>query len=132
MKNNFLKLDNHCEEKWDNMKPNEKGNYCNLCSKNVIDFTKLNQVEISEIVKKSGNKICARLTHSQLNSPLLNLDNSFEFKIHNSKVAAGLILATSLTIGQTIHAENLHIKTEIIQISDSTSNSEKKTKFEKK
>ncbi|WP_299095261.1 hypothetical protein [uncultured Winogradskyella sp.] len=125
MKNKILKLDNPCNEKWENMKPNEKGSYCELCSKNVIDFTKLNQVEISEIMKKSGNKICARLTHSQLNSPLLNLENSFNLNFPKSKAAAGLILATSLTVGQTLHAENQTIKTEFIQSSDSIVNSKK-------
>ncbi|QSS96661.1 hypothetical protein [Psychroflexus sp. ALD_RP9] len=119
MKNKFLKLDNPCNEKWENMKPNEKGNYCDLCSKNVIDFTQLNQVEISEIIKKSGNRICARLTHSQLNSPLLNSQNNFDLNFPKSKVAAGLILATSLTIGQTSHAENSMVKTEFVQNSNS-------------
>ncbi|WP_124980476.1 carboxypeptidase-like regulatory domain-containing protein [Nonlabens xiamenensis] len=123
MKNKILKLDNPCNEKWDNMKPNERGSYCDLCSKNVIDFTKLNQIEISEIMKKSGNKICARLTHCQLKSPLLNLENNFDLNFPKSKVAAGLILATSLTIGQTSHAENRNIKTEFIQSSGSIMNS---------
>ncbi len=125
MKNKILKLDNPCNEKWENMKPNEKGSYCDLCSKNVVDFTNLNQIEISEVIKKSGNKICARLTHSQLNSPLLNIDNSFGINFPKSKVAAGLILATSLTIGQNLHAENQNIKTEFIQKPESKINSKK-------
>jgi hypothetical protein len=125
MKNTILKLDNPCDEKWGNMKPNEKGSHCDLCSKNVIDFTKLNQVEISEIMKKSGNRICARLSQSQLNSPLLNLENNFELNFPKSKVAAGLILATSLTIGHTLHAENQSIKTEFVQGLDSILNSKK-------
>jgi len=125
MKNKILKLDNPCNEKWENMKPNERGSYCDLCSKNVVDFTKLNQIEISEIMKKSGNRICARLTHSQLNSPLLNLENNFDLNFPKSKVAAGLILATSLTVGQTLNAKNQTIKTEFIQSSNSMVNSKK-------
>ncbi|WP_378172577.1 hypothetical protein [Aquimarina sp. SS2-1] len=125
MKNKILKLDNPCNEKWENMKPNEKGSYCDLCSKNVVDFTKLNQIEISEIMKKSGNRICARLTYSQLNSPLLNIENSLDLNFPKSKVAAGLIIATSLTIGQTLHAENQTIKTEFFQSSDSKVDSKK-------
>lgn len=119
MKNKILKLDNPCGEKWENMKPNEKGSHCDLCSKNVVDFTKLNQIEISELMKKSGNKICARLTHSQLNSPLINLENNFQLDFPKSKVAAGLILATSLTFGQTLHAKSPIVKTEFVQNSDS-------------
>ncbi len=123
MKNKILKLDNPCNEKWENMKPNERGSYCDLCSKNVIDFTELNQIEISKIMKKSGDKICARLTHSQLNAPLLNLENNFELSFPKSKVAAGIILATSLTLGQTLQAENHNLKTEFVQNSDSVLNS---------
>ena len=119
MKNKILKLDNPCNEKWENMKPNERGSYCDLCSKNVIDFTKLNEIEISDIIKKSGNRICARLTHSQLNSPLLNLENNFDLNFPKSKIAAGLILATSLTFGQTLHAKSPIVKTEFVQNSDS-------------
>ncbi|WP_343914566.1 hypothetical protein [Aquimarina litoralis] len=128
MKNKISKLDNPCDEKWENMKPNEGGSYCDLCSKNVIDFTKLNQVEISEIMKKSGNRICARLTYSQLNSPLLNLDNNLNLNLNfpTSKLAASLILTTSLTIGQTLHAKNQNIKTEFVQSSNSIVNSKEK------
>lgn len=125
MKSKILKLDKLCNEKWDNMIPHEKGSYCDLCSKHVIDFTKLNQIQISEIMKKSGSKICARLTHSQLNSPLINLEDNFDLNFPNSKVAAGLILATSLTFGQTSHTENLSTKTEFVQSSDSIVNSKK-------
>jgi hypothetical protein len=76
-------------------------------------------------MNKSRNKICARLTHSQLNSPLLNLENNFDLNFLKSKVAAGLILASSFTIVQSLHAENQTIKTEIIQSSDSIINSKK-------
>ncbi len=119
MKNKYLKLETPCNEKWEHMTPNEKGSYCDLCSKNVIDFTKLNEIEISEIMKKSGNKICARITHSQLNSPLLNLETHFDVKFPKSKVAAGLLLATSLTITPTVHAEHTMVKTEFVQNSNS-------------
>lgn len=125
MKNKILKLDNPCSEKWENMRPNDKGNYCDLCSKKVMDFTNLSQVKISEIINKSGNKICARLTHTQLNLPLLNLDRNLDFTIPTSNVAAGLMFVSLLTTGQTLHAENQNMKTEFIQSSDSTLNSEK-------
>ncbi len=118
MKSKFLRLDKPCNEEWDNMKPNAKGRYCASCSKNVIDFTSLNLFEISDIMKKSGNKVCARLTNSQLNSPLLDLDNHYELNIPTSKVAVGLILATSLAVGQTPHVEQQGIKTEFIQSSE--------------
>lgn len=125
MMKKILKLDKPCNEKWENMKPNEVGGYCDSCSKNVVDLTKLNQIEISELIKKSGNRICARLTHAQLNSPILISDKNFDFNFPKSKVAASLLLLTSLTIGHNVQAENQIIKTEFIQRSGSTVNSKK-------
>lgn len=119
MKSRFLRLDKPCHEEWNNMTPNEKGKYCASCSKNVVDFTSLNLFEISDIMKKSGNKICARLTNSQLNSPLLDLDHHYELNIPVSKVAVGLILATSLATGQNSHIEQQVMKTEFVQSSES-------------
>lgn len=118
MNNRFLRLDNPCSEKWEEMTPTSTGSYCDLCSKNVIDFTRLTEVEISRIIKKSGNSICARLTKAQLNAPLLDLERSFEFALPKVNVAAGLLLVTSLTIGQTLHAETHIVETEFVQSSD--------------
>ena len=119
MKNKFLKLDNPCSENWDKMKPNDQGSFCDLCSKNVIDFTNLSQDEISKTMKKSGNNLCARLTKSQLNTPIWHIENSFEFTIPKSNIAAGFLIATSLTIGHAVHAENLMLNNEVTQSSNS-------------
>ena len=62
MKSKFLKLNKACSEQWENMTPNEKGSFCDVCSKNVIDFTQLSTREISEKIKNSKGEICARLT----------------------------------------------------------------------
>jgi hypothetical protein len=100
MKTKFLTLNKPCDEKWENMTPNERGSFCNSCSKNVIDFTRLSQLEISEIMKKSDGNICARVTSSQLRTPLFNLEDEKKgFRFPYSKVAAGLMLASSLTVG---------------------------------
>ncbi|BDD08083.1 hypothetical protein FUAX_05150 [Fulvitalea axinellae] len=125
MKNKFLKLNNPCDEKWENMKPNRKGRYCDLCSKNIIDFTGLNQTEISEIIEKPGKRICARLTRSQLNAPIFSPGNDFKLNLPKSNVAAGLIIASALTVGQTLHAENLAVETELSPSPDKVLRSKK-------
>jgi hypothetical protein len=113
------------------MKPNDKGSYCDLCSKTVIDFTKLNQVEISEAMRKSGNKICARVTSTQLNSPLISSESPFELTIPKPKVAASLALAASLTIGHASHAENHFEPTEFVQSTDEIIDSKRETSASK-
>lgn len=101
MKTTFLRIDKPCSENWEKMSQNETGNYCHLCSKTVLDFTKLTQVEISKKLKK-GN-VCARVTKEQLNAPLLPVDQQHHFNWPYSNMAASLLLATTaITIGQPL------------------------------
>ncbi|MER3327930.1 MAG: hypothetical protein RIF34_00010 [Candidatus Kapaibacterium sp.] len=119
MKTKFLTLNKPCDEKWENMTPNERGSFCASCSKNVIDFTQMSQQEISEIMKKSDGNICARVTSTQLRTPLLNLeDEKKSFRFPYSKVAAGLMLASTLTVGLPIEAKTPNVKTEMVTSSN--------------
>jgi len=126
MKSKFLNINKPCAEKWENMKPNEKGNFCNLCSKNVIDLTQLSQVEISNKIKKEKGNICARITQSQLNMPLFDFDTQKEYNLPFSNIAAGLMIATSLTACQTNHTEKSKIPTEFVQNTNAVLNPQKK------
>ena len=132
MKTKFLTLNKPCDEKWENMTPDEKGSFCDSCSKNVIDFTKLTQLEISEIMKKSDGNICARLTKKQLHTPIFNLEpEKKKYALPYSKVAAGLMLAAALTAGHSVDAKTPKIETEIVQTSASNieiKSTDKKTK----
>ena len=126
MKTKFLKLNKPCEEKWENMKPNEKGSFCDFCSKNVIDFTQLNQIEISNIIKKSNGEICARLTQKQLSTPFFDTNLSKEYHFPFSNIAAGIIIATTLTASQKIQAETIKFETEYVQQANSELKNESK------
>lgn len=136
MKTKFLTLNRPCDEKWENMTPNERGSFCDSCSKNVIDFTRLSQLEISEIMKNSDGNICARVTKTQLRTPLFNLEpEKKSFRFPYSKVAAGLMLASSLTVGLPANANTPKVKTEIVQELASNIDiklTEKKTKPKRK
>lgn len=115
MKNKFLKLHNPCDEKWENMKPNEKGSFCDSCSKNVIDFTKLNQNEISTILKKSSGNICARLTQRQLNTPLFETNLAKDYNLPFSNVAAGALIIAALTASHSAQSESIKLETEYVK-----------------
>ena len=56
-----------CHENWDNMIPEDKGKFCQSCTKSVIDFTKMPQQEIQDyLAVNTGAKICGRFKVSQL------------------------------------------------------------------
>ncbi|MBW8524483.1 hypothetical protein K0U91_09320 [Chryseobacterium chendengshani] len=76
-----LQIPNPCSEKWELMSSHEKGKFCSVCDKCVIDFTHKKHHEIINIIKEKQNeKICGRLYNDQLktkDSKILNLKNKF-------------------------------------------------------
>ncbi len=125
MKNKFIKLNKPCLENWENMKPSATGNFCNHCSKTVIDFTHLNQLEVAAKLKQAKGTICARITKTQLNLPLLDLEIEKKYNLPYSNIAAGIMIATSLATVQPIQAESNEIQTELLKSKDSILNLEK-------
>lgn len=124
-----LKLNKPCQEKWENMASSEKGNFCELCSKTVVDFTGLDQEGILDRMRFSKGKICARLTSSQLDTPLFDLQLAKEKRnnLPYSKIAAGLMIATSLTANPAISRES-NTPYQIVQTTTETNHPTKKTK----
>lgn len=119
MKINKLKLNKSCNENWNNMSPNENGRFCKLCSKDVIDFTKLKPNEIAQKIKESKGEICAKLTRTQILTPLLDGEKSKEYRLPYSKVAAGVILVASLTSVQSCEELVKTQKTELVSVNPS-------------
>lgn len=60
-----------CHEDWDKMTPNEKGRFCSLCAKTVVDFSSMtdNQV-LHYLLDKRDQKICGRALPEQLDTPM--------------------------------------------------------------
>ena len=51
------------------MNPEEKGRFCSVCSKCVIDFTEKNASEIQQIItEKSDESVCGRFYNHQLDN----------------------------------------------------------------
>jgi hypothetical protein len=66
-----------CAENWDKMNPTEKGKFCEVCTKEVIDFTILTKKEIIAVFNKNNYQaICARAYSSQLKT--IYLEDSLE------------------------------------------------------
>jgi hypothetical protein len=86
----ILKIDEPCNENWEVMSAVQKGRFCNVCSKDVIDFTKFTDDEIVEYFQRRSDikseKICGRFKASQIESPIKKVEvpmNSF-YRLENS------------------------------------------------
>jgi hypothetical protein len=86
-----LSIPKPCSEKWNEMTPTEKGRFCSVCERNLIDFTHFSDDELLRFVKKNDDKICGRFTKNQLDRKIEStvvLENKI---IQYSKVA-GFVL----------------------------------------
>lgn len=92
MKSYKLKIDNPCEQSWQEMKPGKDGKYCLHCSKTVIDFTHLNDGVILDIIKNSSGGICGRLKADQQNRELIQEKVNSSLRLTFSKIVASILL----------------------------------------
>jgi len=68
MNNQFnLNIKTPCTENFNGFSPTQKGGFCNSCTKEVIDFTKMNSKEIINYFETNTTKnTCGRFTNKQL------------------------------------------------------------------
>ncbi|HEY1045505.1 MAG TPA: hypothetical protein VGF79_03640 [Bacteroidia bacterium] len=71
MKHQKLKLSipKPCHENWDKMSAAEKGRFCDVCSKTVMDFTQMKTNEIITYISKSNETVCGRVNTRTLMIP---------------------------------------------------------------
>ena len=67
MKKIQLGIPEPCHENWNNMKPEEKGRFCNSCQKTVVDFRNMSDSQLAEFFKKPAGSVCGRFHADQLN-----------------------------------------------------------------
>jgi hypothetical protein len=89
-----LKFKNTCSENWNTMLPDEKGKFCNLCSKTVIDFTGSSHQEILSYLKANKNT-CGKMSSNQLKLPVVEREKDF-FRIPFSKTTNRIMIAASI------------------------------------
>lgn len=112
-----LNIQEPCSENWNAMQPQHRGKFCMQCSKEVIDFTKLNNKEIVEIIESSKGSICGRLSTHQLNKPIEIPSKKNNFKIVKTLAAVFLLGSTG-----SLFAIPLSEKTKSVSISKSNTN----------
>jgi hypothetical protein len=125
-----------CAENWDKMSPTEKGKFCEVCTKEVIDFTTLSKNEIIAVFKKNNYQaLCARAYSTQLST--IYLEDSLENVSWNLPfwqkfllvflvcfgpefLNVNLVFAQDSTLIQTEEVVQDTLKPQIAQYEDST------------
>lgn len=109
MKNSFtLSIPEPCHESWNEMTPQEKGRYCNVCAKTVVDFTRKTDREIGKIMKSEGT-ICGRFKKTQLERPIsLPRKRDALLEMIPPLYAASLLLPIAVMSTQAIKAQEAH------------------------
>lgn len=61
-----------CHENWEGMTPDEKGRFCSLCAKSVVDFTAMPRSDVEDyLLANADKKICGRFNNNQIdNAPV--------------------------------------------------------------
>ncbi|WP_299271850.1 energy transducer TonB [uncultured Psychroserpens sp.] len=90
-----------CHENWSEMTPNEKGRFCQSCSKTVVDFTKMNTNEVQEFIHEhKHHRICGHIRQNQLDAVNLQISETvFEQTMSFHKL---FLLALLLAMGTSL------------------------------
>lgn len=63
---NGIYIPEPCHENWGKMSPTEKGRFCKVCTKEVVDFTSKSKQEIIQHLTTAEGKTCGQFSVSQL------------------------------------------------------------------
>ena len=115
-----IEIPEACGENWEHMTVSQLGKFCQVCKKEVIDFTNTTDDELLQKIK-SGQKICGRFKQSQLSRDLKPNNSKTNWK--QLAVAAGF--TSVLAIAAPANAQKTSTKTEQLE-KTSEKNSEEK------
>ncbi|NQY07628.1 MAG: hypothetical protein HRT68_15890, partial [Flavobacteriaceae bacterium] len=104
MKKLTISIPEPCHEDWSKMTPVEQGRHCDVCSKNVVDFTTFSDEAIYKYFNKYDN-LCGRFNSSQLDRSIA-LQRK-ETPNYLSYAFSGLLSLSLLTTTKTNAAPDL-------------------------
>jgi hypothetical protein len=102
-----LTIPDPCHQDWNKMTPTEKGKFCSVCSKEVVDLRLKSKVEIADLINNGGN-LCGVFNEKQLNTWVLPSSKSKKVPLKwLVSMAAALPLTTPVVAQdtQTIQSE---------------------------
>lgn len=113
-----LSVASPCAEKWDHFTPTSKGAFCQACSKNVIDFTKMSQEEIFLFFNNRTTPTCGRFRPDQLKS--YSQKDTPNLRPGLKWVQAGFLSLFLVLVGKQGSAQHQPgmVATEFVQIQD--------------
>jgi len=104
MKSNFtLKIKEPCQENYNQFLKTKKGGFCNSCSKEVIDFSKMNSEEIVKFFSQKRENTCGRFSQHQLKK----YETHKQRKSYSLLTALGLLFLSFFTFGKVQAQEKI-------------------------
>jgi len=89
-----LKIESPCAENWDTMQSVPGGKFCDQCTRKLIDFSSMSDIQIISLLKQKGQPICGRFLNHQLNRALIPAETPAK-RLQFAPVLAGILwLAT--------------------------------------
>jgi len=85
-----IAINKPCSENWNNFKKRGNTGFCTSCMKNVVDFTKFTDRELTEYLKKNEGKTCGRLRTDQMKEYTVE-ENRSAFNKIAAVLAAGVL-----------------------------------------
>jgi hypothetical protein len=109
----IVQIPEPCHEAWNKMLPTEKGKFCQVCTKEVVDFTSKSDEEVIKYLSNHGN-LCGRFHASQLDRKLIA---DRKKRNHWLSYAATLLIPMTLFSQETKTPEQKNTDTEQIDTS---------------
>jgi hypothetical protein len=66
-----LAIPEPCHENWEGMTPEQKGRFCGVCSKTVVDFSMMSDGQVLETLQQAAGGLCGRFHTDQLQRTLV-------------------------------------------------------------
>ena len=95
MKKIQISIPTPCHQSWAEMTPTEKGKFCAMCQKNVVDFTNMSDAEVVTYLSAAKGNVCGRYQVSQLDRELVGQRVAF-FRV---PYLSTLFLGSGLLLG---------------------------------
>lgn len=83
----YLHIKEPCHENWEAMSPDQQGRFCQSCAKHVIDFSRMSDQQILDILSKASGNTCGRFTPGQLERPMVEEKREIPFFLKPHKIA---------------------------------------------
>lgn len=104
-KTHLLEIKKPCMANMDIMEKTKNGFFCNLCSKEVVDFSNKNEKELRKVFSSnSENNICGKFNNQQIST---NNSNKYKFSIPLKYVFLASLLYGKNVFSQTVKNESL-------------------------